>query len=276
MNEVSETALITLRSRVIESGKKNPVIHDPVGEKCLNKIETLWPSGLFNRLIKKKLPVTLTRYIALRARKYDLYTRTFMNENPDGLVVNLGCGFDTRYWRIFDREWRYIEIDLPEVIESKKQLLGDMISYDMIGSSVLEKEWIERIRSVQSDKVLFLAEGLFMYLPPDGVKSIFKRLSEAFTSSQIVFETVHEKYTRGIWKKMVEGKMKRRVRSSAGSSYQFGVRNAVEIESFGHNIRVLEEWSYFEDADIKPAILRLFRYFKALSRTQWTIRALLG
>lgn len=275
MDEVSETALITLRSRVIESGKRNPVIHDPVGKECLSRIEPLLSSDLFIRLIKKNLPITLTRYIALRARKYDLYTRTFMNENPDGLVVNLGCGFDTRYWRIFDREWRYIEIDLPEMIQSKKQVLGDMITYEMIGASVLDKEWIERIRSIQPDKVLFLAEGLFMYLPRDGVMSIFKMLSESFTRSQIAFETAHEKYTRGIWKKIVERKMYKQLRSSAGSSYQFGVRNAAEVEGFGHNIRVVEEWSYFEDEDIKPAILKLFRYFKSLSRTQWTIRALL-
>lgn len=275
MNEVSETAFITLRSRVIESGKRNPVIHDPVGVECLNRIGPLLASDLYNRLINKKLPATLTRHIALRARKYDLYARTFMNENPDGIVVNLGCGFDTRYWRVFDREWRFIEIDLPEVIESKKQVLGDIISYDMIGTSVLDKEWIIKIQSLQSEKVLFLAEGLFMYLPHDGVENIFKRLSEAFIRSQIVFETVHEKYTRGIWKKIVERKMKQQLGSSAGSSYQFGLRNAAEIEGFGHNIKVAEEWSYFEDADIRPAVLKLFRYFKALSRTQWTIRAFL-
>ena len=275
MDEVSETALITLLSRVIESGKPNPVIHDPVGVECFKRLETILTFDQSERLIKKKLPVSLTKYIALRARKYDNYTRAFMNENPGSLAVNLGCGFDTRYWRVCDREWRYIEIDLPGVIKLKKQLLGDIISYDLVGTSVLENEWIEKVRSLQSDKVLFLAEGLFMYLPRDGVVNLFKRLSDTFTGSQIVFETVHEKYTRGIWKKMVEGKMRRRVRSSAGSYYQFGVRNATEIEGFGHNIRVVEEWSYFEDADIKPSIFRLFRHFKALSRTQWTIRALL-
>ena len=115
-----------------------------------------------------------------------------------------------------------------------------------------------------------------MYLPRDGVKGIFKMLSEAFTRSQIVFETVCEKYTRGIRKKIVERKMNRRVGSPAGSFYQFGVRNAAEIEDFGNNIKVAEEWSYFEDADIKPAFLRIFRHFRAFSRTQWTIRALLG
>ena len=40
----------------------------------------------------------------------------FIANNPDGLVVSLGCGFDTRYWRVSERPWPYVEIDLPEVI----------------------------------------------------------------------------------------------------------------------------------------------------------------
>ena len=276
MNEVSETALITLRSRVIESGKRNPLIHDPVGVKCLERLKSLLPPEQLNRLINKNLPSTLTKHLALRARKYDFYTRAFMDENPDGLVVNLGCGFDTRYWRVYKRDWNYIEIDLPGIIEAKKQVLGDMIRYDMISSSVLDKEWMIKIHSRQSEKVLFLAEGLFMYLQPEGVRYLFKALSEAFISSEIVFEAVNEKYTRGIWKKMVERKMNKQMDSSAGSFYQFGIRNAKEIEKFGSNIKVLEEWSYYEDPDLKPAILKMFRHLKTFSRTQWTIRALLG
>ncbi|KPK81594.1 MAG: hypothetical protein AMS27_15345 [Bacteroides sp. SM23_62_1] len=276
MNEVSETALITLRSRVIESGKPNPVINDPVGAECLKRLEPLLSSSQFNRLIKKNLPITLTRYIALRARKYDFYARAFMDKNPDGMVVNLGCGFDTRYWRVFDREWEYVEIDLPEVINFKQQILGDRITFKMIGASVLGKEWLEQIHSLQSEKILFLAEGLFMYLPPEDVRSLFKSLSETCTSSEIVFEAVNEKYTRGIWKKMVERKMRKQLDSSAGSSYQFGIRNASEIENFGLKIKVMEEWSYYEDPDLKPAFLKIFRHFEAFSRTQWTIRALVG
>ena len=108
------------------------------------------------------------------------------------------------------------------------------------------------------------------------MEGLFKKLSETFSKSYIVFETVSKKYTQGIWKKMVESKMKRSAGTTAGSSYEFGLNDAKEIESFGRNISLVEEWSYFEDADIEPKILWQFRNLRFFTRTQWTIKAMIG
>ena len=272
---VSETALITLKAHVVESEKEKPVIEDAVALECFNRLQSLLPIEIRNRVLNRKLPSTLTRHIALRARKYDSYTRKFLEEYADGLVVSLGCGFDTRYWRISNERWKYIEIDLPNVIEVKKKVLDDIVTYTMIGGSVLQEDWIKRILSMQKEHVLFLSEGLFMYLPKDGVISLFQRLAESFVKSEIVFEVINEKYTKGLWKKIVASKMST-LGTQAGSSYDFGVRDAKDVEAYGDNIKVVEEWSYFEDEDIKPKILRLFRNLKLFSRTQWTVRATIG
>jgi methyltransferase (TIGR00027 family) len=272
LSAVSETALITLRAHVVESEKGKPVIEDAVALVCLNRLQSLLPSDVRDRILNRKLPATLTRHIALRVRKYDSYCRKFLEEYPDGLVVSLGCGFDTRYWRVSKEPWKYIEIDLPGVIEAKKKILDDIATYRMIGCSVLQEDWIKIILSIQKEHVLFLAEGLFMYLPKDGVISLFKRLAQSFTKSEIMFEVVNEKYTKGLWKKIVASKMST-LGTQAGSSYNFGVRDAKDIQAYGDNIKVVEEWSYFEDEDITPKILRLFRSFKLFSRTQWTIRS---
>ena len=48
------------------------------------------------------------------------------------------------------------------------------------------------------------------------------------------------------------------------------------MEAFGNNIKIVEEWSYFEDEDIKPKFFRLFRNLKLMPRTQWTIKATIG
>ena len=184
LSAVSETALLTLKARVLETEKKSPIIHDEKGREILNKIETLASADISKRVLDRKLASTLTDYLVLRARKYDSFTKSFLKENPDGLVVSLGCGFDTRYWRIDSKSWNYIEIDLPEVIE-----------------------------------------------------------------------------------------MKRNSGSEAGASFNSGIKDAKEIENYANNLKVLEEWSYFEDPDIRPRFQRVFRHFKSMSRTQWTIRA---
>lgn len=277
LNAVSETALLALKARVIEAEKQSPVIHDAKGREMLNKISSQVSTETQRRVLNRKLPSTLTSYLALRARKYDSYTKTFIKKNPKGLVVNLGCGFDTRYWRVSKKLWNYIEIDLPEVIEAKKEVLGDnKVEYEMIGCSVLDMDWIEQIASKQKERVLFLAEGLFMYLPEKDVVRLFKRLAKTFSKSQIVFEIVAKKYTKGFGKKIVESKMKRNSGTEAGASFNFGIKDAKDIESYARNIEVMEEWSYFEEPDIRPRFQRLFRHFKSFSRTLWTISARIG
>jgi methyltransferase (TIGR00027 family) len=277
LSTVSETALITLKARVQEAEKDEPVIRDEVAQECLlARIRPLLPAETQHRLLNRNLPSSLTRHIALRARKYDTYAREFIANNPTGLVVSLGSGFDTRYWRVSDQAWNYIEVDLPAVIEAKKKVLADRLTYRLIGGSVLEDGWLEEVRSLQDENILFLAEGLLMYLPPAEVVGLFNKLARSFSNSEIVFEVVNKRYTQGFWKKSVESKMKRNLGSEAGASFQFGVREAREIETYDPAIKVVEEWSYFEDEDIRPKFLKLFRSFKFMTRTQWTIKAAIG
>ena len=276
LSNVSETALFTLRSRVIESQKTNPVISDPIGMELLKRIESQASEGSVKSLLNRKLPVTLTNPLALRARKYDSFANEFLRIHPDGLIVNLGAGFDTRYWRLNSEGIKYLEVDLPEVIEAKNALIGDLIKYEMLSASVLDDDWLKHISSLQTGNILLMAEGLFMYLPEIEVIRTFSRISEILSNSKIIFEVVNKKYTQGFRKRMVEQKMKKRMGSSAGSSYNYGVKDAREIENYGSSIKVVEEWSYFEDKDIKPAFLKIFRNIRFMTRVQWTIVAHLG
>jgi hypothetical protein len=70
--------------------------------------------------------------------------------------------------------------------------------------------------------------------------------------------------------------MRRSGGTEAGSSYQFGVRAAKDVEAYGKDIKVVEEWSYYEEKDIRPRALALFRNFKLMTRTQWTVKAMIG
>jgi len=159
------------------------------------------------------------------------------------------------------------------VIQAKQEILGDRISYQLVEESVLDETWIGRVKKEQDTHVLFLAEGLFMYLPREQVVRTLARMAESFGSSRLVMEVVAEKYTRGFRKKMVERKMRKGAGSTAGDYYQFGIREAGDLESFHPGIKVKGEWSYFEDPDVQPPFLKIFRHFKSLSKTQYTVVA---
>jgi len=276
LSTVSETALITLRARAVETERSSPLIEDPLSLELLDKIKSLELSVAQRKILEWDPPSSLSSYIVLRARKYDTYAKEFLSTHPTGLIVSLGAGFDTRFWRIQASPDQYLEVDLPEVADSKKHILNDKLLYEMIGGSVLEKKWMEEIAHTHTAHVLFLAEGLLMYLPEKEVIHFFQRLSGSFSDSQIVFEVVHRKYTRGFRKKLVESKMKRRSGTEAGASYQYGMKEGKEVESYAKDLKLIDEWSYFEDPDVRPAALRLLKHIKAFSRTQWTIQAQIG
>jgi len=273
LTDVSKTALATLRSHVIESQNGNPIMNDPMAAYCLEKLISLASEEEKTLLFNRKLPSSLTRHIALRARKYGMIVNDFISNTSSCTVINLGCGFDTRFWRINNKKCEYIELDLPELIAIKKEILKEHISYELIGCSVLDSSWIDKVTSKGNRNFILIAEGLFMYLPKDDIINLFKIISNRFYHSQIVLEVATEKYTRGLWKKIVEMKIKRILGLDAGSSYNFGVRQSRDIESYSNGIKIIDEWSYLEDDDIRPKILKYFSRFKSLTRTQWTITA---
>jgi methyltransferase (TIGR00027 family) len=273
---VSETALATLMARASESQRGDGLIHDPVGVELLVLVRERLAEGTRGRILERRLPRTLTAHLALRGRQYDRFTTRFREAHEDALVVSLGAGFDTRYFRISREPWPYVEVDLPDVVAAKRTLLGERAGYEMIGCSVLEDGWLDRVRAMQIEHVLFLAEGLFMYLPRSGVVDLFGKLASTFRLSGIVFEVVAEKYTRGIWKTMVASKMKRNLGTKTTATFESGVRGAREVESYAEGIRVEEEWSYLDEPDVRPGFMRWFRHMRSMTRSQWTIRASIG
>ena len=100
LTDVSKTAIATLRCHVVESKKKRPVINDPMAGYCLNNLVALASDEDKTGIFKKKLSPVLTSHIAIRARKFDNIVNDYVSKYPDCIVVNLGCGFDTRYWRL--------------------------------------------------------------------------------------------------------------------------------------------------------------------------------
>ena len=95
-----------------------------------------------------------------RVKRLDEIAKDFISENTSCTVFNLGCGLDTGFWQIKSSECRYIELDLPEVIDVKRDLFGDKISYELIGCSVLDTAWIEDTDLAGKKNILFIAEGL--------------------------------------------------------------------------------------------------------------------
>ena len=214
----------------------------------------------------KKLNATLT----LRTRKFDSYCIDFLDKNPDGIIVELGCGLSTRFPRIDNNTLTLYDLDFPEVIEIKKQFFKETERYHFIRSSVLDFKWMEHIRN-QNKKILFTAEGLFMYLHEDDVKNLILALQKNFPGCDIVCEVVNvyivKMLKRTIWKK----KFQRDNHLGKDVTFHFGGQDGKEFEKWNEGITFLDEWTYFDDKDNKLGWMNFFGRFEKMKKALWIV-----
>jgi len=129
MGDIAATSFVTLYCHALESLSDDPILSDPKSVGIMNELnKTLSPPDhmLDRILVAGTLDRRLVVHIAIRAKKYDDYARNFLQKFPDGVVVNIGCGLDSRFLRIDNERVVLYDLDLPEIIAIKKNLFpGD-------------------------------------------------------------------------------------------------------------------------------------------------------
>lgn len=279
LEHVSETGLLTLFCRAIESQSANSILND---EKAVELARRLLPvlssSGResLQRLAKWRIPTTLVVHIALRAKKYDEIALAFLKHNPNGIIVNLGCGLDSRFFRIDNGQMIFFDLDLPEVIQCKRQFWSETPRYHMIGDSVFKDIWMDEVASQGNQPVLFIAEGLFMYLEAAKVRPLVVSLCERFPGSELVCEVVNRRMILSSTRWMVRRKLHGNMKIGAQAEFRFGVSDSREMETWSPGIRLLEEWSYFESNHPKLGVLGWLSKIKFFRHVQWTVHYRLG
>jgi O-methyltransferase involved in polyketide biosynthesis len=203
LSDVSQTAIYTLLCRVTQMETKNPDIDDPMAVLCLDNMISLASEEDKKRILKwKKMVARIgasdAKFVAHRASTIDAIVNDYISKNPSCTVISLACGFDTRFWRIENSKCTYLELDLPEVIALKKEILKEHLSYELMGCSVLDTSWIDKVTLDGNSNFLLIAEGLFMYFPKLDATRLLQAIAQRFTRSQFVLSMVSKRYTRGV------------------------------------------------------------------------------
>ena len=177
LSQEMETLLIPLygKARMSEMG----LFRDPFAEAATEQLDYD-----FSKLkIQKKTQIML----AMRADIIDRLTTDFVAENPDCLILHLGCGLDARFMRLGLDACQWYDLDFPEVIEIKKALYREIDNYHFIASSVTDLDWLDRIQAPHSS-VLVIAEGLLMYLHENEILALLEVMKTKFGRYTIVFD----------------------------------------------------------------------------------------
>ena len=265
LSSISETLFITLYLRAMELQRPDVLIQDRKAEALVKKISD---AGLndFGRIKSLHLSKANKLVIILRNQEFDCYARDILKHNPDAVVVHIGCGLDSRFERVDNGYVEWCDLDLPDVIELRRKLIGDEAErYHLLGHSVLDDSWMDLVRMQGQGPFLFLAEGVFMYFTEAQVKSLVLTLRDLFPGAELVFDALSPIHA---WRHNLQIHT-----FKVADQVYWGVWRGQEIESWGSSspaggrIRLLDEWGFFDRPEPRLAHNRWLRPIEALVRT---------
>lgn len=123
----------------------------------------------------------------------DRTIRDFLARKPDGVIVQLGCGLETTFYRNDNGRTRWYEVDLPNVIAYRRTLLPEQKREIYLAGDAFDDGWFKRVRTdVPDAPLLVTASGLFHYFQEDQVLSLLRMLSQ-YGNIEVVFDAVSQK-----------------------------------------------------------------------------------
>lgn len=256
---VAETLFIPLYARAVETQRPDALIKD---EKAATLVKQL--NYDFARV---KFQAHDQAAMILRLREFDRQARDFLVRHLEAVVVHLGCGLDTRFERVDNGQVEWYDLDLPEVIELRRQLIGgEGARYHHLACSVFDSAWLDTVSSQRP--CLFLAEGVLVYFAEAQIKSLVLTLQARFPGAELVCDAMTPFMVRANNWQLAFSKISARVR--------WGLRHARDLESWHEGICLLTEWYYFDHPEPRLGRLKWMRYVPPLVKAMGVYHYRLG
>ncbi|WP_296573208.1 class I SAM-dependent methyltransferase [Ruminococcus sp.] len=180
LGDVQTTALIPLAVKANETIRKNARVKDRKAVeiiKALNIDTTPYDKFMSHEGV-------IARTIML-----DRQLKEIIKKAPDTVIVNVGAGFDNRFERMDNGNIRWFDLDLPDSIAARRKAFPERERVTMIAGNALESDWCKTVQEAlvgRKSKPVFVAEGLFMYLTLDQIRTFLEVLKNNFPDGGIL------------------------------------------------------------------------------------------
>lgn len=185
-----QTMLATLHAKAIDADLPNSVLHDTWARDVVGRIDYDWS--------RTSMTARNAPSVSMRSAHFDTWTRQFLAVHPRATVLHLGCGLDSRYFRVDpgpDVEW--YDVDYPDVAELRTRLLPAREHRHDVAASVTDPGYLT---SVPGDRpTLLIAEGLTMYLTREDGLALMRRVVDGFPCGELQFDAFNSLGIRSQW-----------------------------------------------------------------------------
>lgn len=238
LNGAAETMLQSFYARAQYSLSRKHKFYDAKAVEMVEKIDYD-----FSKASKDS---TMGSGVIARTIVFDELVKKFIDQNPDCTVVNIACGLDTRFYRMDNGRITWYNLDLPETASVREQIYQEKGRVSTIGCSVLEDVWAKEIKV--RGKMLFIVEGLSMYLTEEENAKMLGIIRDHFENATVLLECLAKKWVN---REKVEKSIK-----DTGAKFVFG---ADCFEDLG---KAAEGYRKIKDDNIVRGMTALFPILK--------------
>jgi len=247
LNDASETLLLPLAYRAVESRRSDALIHDPKAAEIVAQLQYD-----FSKLEQQRFQQL---NVGLRAREFDRAVRAFLAEHPDGVVVDIGCGLDTRFDRVDNGQVTWFNLDFPEVMALRERFFAPHPRCHTLACSALEFSWMDEVAQYPGP-YFFLAEGVFPYIAEGDLKSLMLALRDRFPGAELMFDALPALMTR-------LSRLHPALRQTRAAHVRWATNDSRVPETWGVG-RLLADWRYYEQDEPRLGWYKVFRYIPFL------------
>lgn len=86
-----------------------------------------------------------------RAYHFDKAIKEYLSKNPKVIIVNLGAGLKTAFYRVDNGTLKWVDLGLPEVISLREKLLPLTDPNPNIAKSILDYTWMDDIKKLGNE-----------------------------------------------------------------------------------------------------------------------------
>ena len=223
---ISETLLIPLYMKHLASQQPDPIIKDEAAERIVSELD--YNFSKFDNVIHTVVGT------AIRADYFDRLAADFIKRQPNPVIVNVGCGLDSRRERIGEiaQNVPFYSLDLPDVMTLRIKLLPPQGNEVFLGTSAFDAGWMDELNDLQPNaQFLFVIEGMMMYFDRYMVRALFRDLAQRFHGSEIAFDVINS------W--MASHSDQHEALKHSRARFVFGCDDDHEPERWAHNLHLV-------------------------------------
>jgi len=242
LSGVTETLLIPLWGRVKFSGDHSPLLNDTKAIEIVKKID--YDFSTFDKALHFDILRFNNLINAVRAKQFDDKIKEYITKHPYASVINIGAGLDTAFYRVDNGLIHWYDLDLPAVIEIRRQLLPEPDRTTYIAKSLLDPSWCKDIKHTENG-VFMIMGGVLFYFEEYQVKQFFSTVADNLPGSEIVFDAIPKLSTLIVnWGLRRTGIPEARVK--------WAVHDAKEMVQWDNRIKVIDQFPCFKNIPRNP------------------------